>query len=299
MASEAKEATLIDGNAIAASVRDDLKKAVAELKTQHPSVTPKLAVILVGDRKDSATYVRMKTKACEEVGIISDQHLVPADISESKLLELITQLNNDSSVHGILLQLPIPAHLDSNLAIATIHPDKDVDGLHPVNMGKVYAVGMKAPMIPCTPLGCIHLLQRMSVQIEGKRAVVIGRSNLVGKPVAMLLLSLNATVTMCHSKSEDLAGVVKTADIVIAAVGKANVVKGDWIKPGAVVLDVGTNAVDDATKKQGYRLVGDVEFAVAKQFASAISPVPGGVGPMTVAMLLSNTISAFKRALSS
>jgi len=286
------EAKIISGSAVAQSVQEELKKQIALIKEKgQPS--PALAVILVGERKDSQTYVRMKTKACEAVGIGSQQFDLPSTITQEELLKLIAQLNADRSLNGILLQLPLPDHLDAELVINTIDPIKDVDGLTVTNAGKVAKYGHKSELVACTPAGCLELLDRHNVKIEGKHAVVVGRSDLVGRPASYLLLSRNATVTMCHSRTSNLPYHIKQADILIAAIGKPEFIRGEWIKPGAVVIDVGTNPVNDTTKKAGYRLVGDVEFAVAKKFASAITPVPGGVGPMTVAMLLRNTVKAY------
>jgi len=253
-----------------------------------------LHVILVGSRKDSQTYVRMKTKACEEVGIDGVQHTLPEDTTQDAVLDLIKKLNEDSNVNGILVQLPLPSHMDSEVVLKHLDPRKDVDGLHEVSQGLLFKFGDKAPLIPCTPSGCLLLLDHIGYNLSGKRAVVIGRSILVGKPMSFLLLSRDATVTVCHSKTADIANIVKEADVLIVAMGKANFVKGDWIKPGAVVIDVGINAVDDKTKKQGYRLVGDVDYEAAKKVASHITPVPGGVGPMTVAVLLKNTLKAYQ-----
>lgn len=290
---EEKVAEKISGRKIAKELRNALKDDVKALQEAN-SIAPHLCVFLVGSRKDSQTYVRMKTKACEQVGIKSTQHDLPEDTTQEKLIELVNQMNKDSSVNGILIQLPLPKHIDEKIVLSHVAPDKDVDGLLQINNGDIYRNGVKANLIPCTPLGCIHMLDYHKVQIEGARAVVIGRSALVGKPMALLLLSRNATVTMCHSRTKDIASVVAHADIVVAAVGRPNFVKGSWLKPGCVVIDVGINAVDDPSRKRGYRLVGDVEYAEAKKVASKITPVPGGVGPMTVAMLLNNTIKAFK-----
>ncbi len=253
--------------------------------------------MLVGERKDSQSYVRMKKKACAEVGITSFGHDLPADISQEKLLEVVQELNANPDVHGILVQLPLPDHIDDEAILGAISLEKDVDGFHPLNIGRLSMKRRDPLYVPCTPKGCIELLDRTGVEIEGKRAVVLGRSNIVGLPVAMLLLHRNATLTICHSRTVDLPGVVREADILIAAVGRAEMVKGDWIKPGAVVVDVGVNAVDDAGKKKGYRLVGDVDFEEAKEVAGAITPVPGGVGPMTIAMLLRNTMDGAKRSV--
>jgi len=284
---------LINGNEVAKAVRDELKAEVAQLE-QKTGKKPALAVVLVGTRKDSQTYVRMKTKACEELGIRSVQHDLPEQITQAELLMRIAELNNNPDINGILVQLPLPPHIDADAIIESLSALKDADGLTTANLGKLCVMGTRAQLIPCTPKGCIELLDRSGITIEGKRAVVVGRSKLVGTPVALLLMSRNATVTICHSKTQHLAEIVKQADILVAAIGKAEFVKGEWIKPGAAVIDVGMNAVDDATKKLGYRLVGDVEFEKAKEVAGAITPVPGGVGPMTVAMLLSNTVKTFK-----
>ena len=268
---------IIDGTKTAQKVRNELKEQVDELKKTN-SVSPCLAVVLVGERKDSQTYVNMKTKACNECGIIPVQHNVSADITEAELSQLVVQLNNDSSVNGILIQLPLPSHINQFNIIQLIDSNKDVDGLTLISAGQVYSHGMAADLIACTPLGCINLLDEYKINISGANAVVLGRSQLVGKPIASLLLSRNATVTMCHSKTKDMPDVIRRADIVIAAIGKPLYVKRDWLKPGAVVIDVGINAVDDASKKSGYRLVGDVDYDNCKDVCSAITPVPGGVG---------------------
>ncbi len=287
-------AELIDGKEIAATIRQEIAAEVAEMKEATGRV-PGLATVLVGARTDSATYVRMKKRACEEVGITSFSHDLPVDISQEDLLQVVSDLNANSAVHGILVQLPLPDHIDDETVLGAISLEKDVDGFHPLNIGRLSMKRRDPLFVPCTPKGCIELLDRTGVEIEGKRAVVLGRSNIVGLPVAMLLLHRNATVTICHSRTKDLPGVVREADILIAAVGRAEMVKGDWIQPGAVVIDVGVNAVDDSSKKKGYRLVGDVDFEEAMEVAGAITPVPGGVGPMTIAMLLRNTMDSAKR----
>jgi 5,10-methylene-tetrahydrofolate dehydrogenase/methenyl tetrahydrofolate cyclohydrolase len=287
-------AELIDGKEIAATIRREIAEEVAEMKEKTGRV-PGLATVLVGDRADSATYVRMKKRACEEVGINSFSHDLPADISQEELLQVVSELNANPDVDGILVQLPLPDHIDDETILGAISLEKDVDGFHPLNIGRLSMKRRDPLFVPCTPKGCIELLDRTGVEIEGKRAVVLGRSNIVGLPVAMLLLHRNATVTICHSRTQDLPGVVREAEILIAAVGRAEMVKGDWIQPGAVVIDVGVNAVDDATRKRGYRLVGDVDFDEAREVAGAITPVPGGVGPMTIAMLLRNTTDGAKR----
>lgn len=282
-------AKLIDGKAIAATIRSELGEKVSVLKEKYGKI-PGLAVVLVGDRKDSATYVRMKKKACKEVGIAPFDFEKPADVTQDELIALIRDLNANPEVHGILVQLPLPDHIDEELVLSEISIEKDVDGFHPLNIGKLSMKGRDPLFVPCTPKGCITLIERMGFEISGKNAVVIGRSNIVGIPVAMLLLERNATVTICHSRTADVTEHLKKADIVIAAVGRAEMVRGDMLKPGCVVIDVGINSVDDATKKRGYRLVGDCHFDSCKEVAAAITPVPGGVGPMTIAMLLSNTV---------
>ncbi|RHY20540.1 hypothetical protein DYB37_008116 [Aphanomyces astaci] len=282
---------IIDGKAIGATILEELKAEVQKNVAEHADyVVPGLAVVLVGDRKDSATYVRMKKKACEQLGYRTVSINLPVDIAYDALIHEIDALNNDPTVHGILVQLPLPRHLDEESVLNHIVPGKDVDGLHPMNVAAL-SVSSKLPyVVACTPAGCIELLDRHGIEIEGKRAVVVGRSRIVGIPVAHLLLGRNATVTICHSKSVNLEGIVREADILVAACGRAEMVQGSWIKPGATVIDVGINSVDDATKKAGYRLVGDVHYASAKEVAGAITPVPGGVGPMTIAMLMKNTL---------
>lgn len=255
---------------------------------------PTLAVILVGGRKDSQTYVNMKTKACAEVGIGAKQYDLPDTTTTEELLTLVASLNADPTINGILVQLPLPSHCSADRVIASLSPLKDVDGLTQSSAGALFLHGTSAPLIPCTPLGCLALLDHYNIAIEGRHCVVIGRSNLVGKPVAQLLLSRNGTVTTVHSRTVKLEEEVRRGDIVVAAIGKGEWVKGEWFKEGAVVIDVGINAKDDATKKAGYRLVGDVDFESAKGRVSAITPVPGGVGPCTVAMLIKNTIAAYK-----
>jgi 5,10-methylene-tetrahydrofolate dehydrogenase/methenyl tetrahydrofolate cyclohydrolase len=289
-------AQIIDGKAIAATIRGEIKQEVEAMKAEYGRV-PGLATVLVGERKDSQTYVRMKKKACAEVGITSFGHDIPADISQAELLELVQDLNANPDVHGILVQLPLPDHIDEEAILAAVSLEKDVDGFHPINIGRLSMKRRDPLFSPCTPTGCIELLDRTGVDIEGKRAVVLGRSNIVGLPVAMLLLHRNATLTICHSRTKNLSEVVREADILIAAVGRPEMVRGDWIKPGAVVIDVGVNAVDDPTREKGYRLVGDVAFDEAKDVAAAITPVPGGVGPMTIAMLLRNTLEGARRTL--
>lgn len=290
-------ATLIDGTAIAARLRGEIAEDVKRMEAEH-GIRPGLAAVLVGEDPASQTYVRMKRKACEEAGIASFGYELPADASQEEVETLVKDLNADPNVHGILVQLPLPKHLNEETILGAISLNKDVDGFHPVNIGRLAMKGRKPLFIPCTPYGVIVLLEEAGVTFEGANAVVLGRSNIVGMPAAMLLIHRNATVTICHSRTKDLPAVCRQADILVAAVGRAQMVKGDWIKPGAVVIDVGVNRVDDPTAKRGYRLVGDVAFDEAKEVAGAITPVPGGVGPMTIAMLLKNTFRGAELALS-
>jgi methylenetetrahydrofolate dehydrogenase (NADP+)/methenyltetrahydrofolate cyclohydrolase len=284
-------AQLIDGKLIAQQVRDDVAAKVAKRLASGKS-KPTLATVLVGDRVDSATYVSAKQKACAELGMGSISHHLPADISQEELEKLIRKLNRSRKVHGILVQLPLPSHLNEERVLQLISIEKDVDGFSPINIGRLAQKGREPLFVPCTPYGCIYLLEKAGVQIEGANAVVLGRSNIVGMPAALLLIGKNATVTVCHSRTRDLPGVVRQADILIAAIGKMEMVRGDWIKPGAAVIDVGINSKPDPSKKSGYRLVGDVNFDEAKEVAGFITPVPGGVGPMTIAMLMNNTYRA-------
>jgi methylenetetrahydrofolate dehydrogenase (NADP+)/methenyltetrahydrofolate cyclohydrolase len=279
-------AKIIDGKAIAAKIRTEIAAGVLELKQK--GITPGLAVVLVGDDPASRVYVSMKEKACHEAGIFSDEYKMPADTSEADLLALVDKLNNDPKIHGILVQLPLPPQIDTDKVLEAISPKKDADGFHPYNVGRL-SVG-KPLFQPCTPYGVMVMLKEEGVDLAGKEVVVIGRSNIVGKPVAMMCLARHATVTVCHSRTRDLAAVVRRADVVIAAVGRPEMVKGDWIKEGAVVIDVGVNRVGEK------KLVGDVDFAAASQRASAITPVPGGVGPMTITMLLYNTLASARRS---
>ena len=291
-------ATLINGTEIAQKVRDHVRDEVAQMKAEHDYV-PGLATVLVGDSTASATYVRMKRKACEEAGIRSIHHEVPGDVTQTALEDLVRQLNADPGVNGILVQLPLPDHLDEEAVLNAIDLRKDVDGFHPVNIGRLAMKGRDPLFIPCTPYGCMVLLEEAGAKLKGANAVVLGRSNIVGLPMAMLLQKADATVTICHSRTRDLAGFLRQADVVIAAVGRTEMVTGDMLKPGAIVIDVGINQKDDPTAKRGYRLVGDVDFESAKEVAGAITPVPGGVGPMTIAMLMQNTLKAAKLALNS
>jgi 5,10-methylene-tetrahydrofolate dehydrogenase/methenyl tetrahydrofolate cyclohydrolase len=289
-------AILIDGTAIAKKIRAGIAETVTEMKVGHNYV-PGLATVLVGDDTASSTYVRMKQRACEEAGIRSIGHTLPAETPQDELVELVTSLNADPHVNGILVQLPLPGHIDEEAVLNSISLEKDVDGFHPVNIGRLAMKGRDPLFIPCTPYGVIVLLREAGVKMSGAEAVVVGRSNIVGLPVAMLLQKENATVTICHSRTKDLAEHTRRADIVIAAIGRAEMITGDMLKPGAAVIDVGINRKDDPTAKRGYRLVGDVEFESAKEVAGAITPVPGGVGPMTIAMLLQNTLHSAQKAV--
>jgi methylenetetrahydrofolate dehydrogenase (NADP+)/methenyltetrahydrofolate cyclohydrolase len=292
-------AQIIDGKGFAAEVRQKVAGHVTRLREEH-GLTPGLAVVLVGEDPASQVYVRAKGKATVEAGMESFEHRLDADTPEADLLALVEKLNKDPAVHGILVQLPLPEHIDSDLVINAIDPDKDVDGFHILNVGRL-GTGQKS-MVPCTPLGCLMMLRHHHGTLSGKEAVVIGRSNIVGKPMAHLLLGDSCTVTIAHSRTQDLPGVVRRADIVVAAVGRPGMVQGDWIKPGATVIDVGINRIEAperGTNEDGSvktRLVGDVDFDSAKDVAGAITPVPGGVGPMTIACLLANTVTACARA---
>lgn len=293
MASEAS-AKVIDGKAVAKQIRDEITAEASRMKDAI-GVVPGLAVILVGDRKDSATYVRNKKKACQSVGINSFEVHLPEDTSEQEVLKHISGFNDDPSVHGILVQLPLPRHIDEQSILNAVSMEKDVDGFHPLNIGRLAMRGREPLFVPCTPKGCVELLHRYGFNIKGKRAVVIGRSNIVGMPAALLLQREDATVSIVHSRTKNPEEITRQADIIISAVGQPNMVRGSWIKHGAVIIDVGINPVEDAKSPRGYRLVGDVCYEEACEVASAITPVPGGVGPMTIAMLLSNTLSSAKR----
>lgn len=290
-------AKIIDGKAIAKEIRNEVKAEVAVLRKQ--GLAPCLAAVLVGEDPASKAYVANKRKACEEVGIQSVLHTPLAGIAEEGLIELIQELNDDSSVHGILVQLPLPRHIDELKVIETMSPRKDVDGFHPINLGRL-VIGLET-FKSCTPAGIIELILRSDHVIEGKHVVIIGRSNIVGKPLMNILVQkakvANATVTLCHSRTQELPSLAKQADILIAAMGKPLFVTADMVKPGAVVIDVGINRVEDESAAKGYRLVGDVDFQAVKSVASAITPVPGGVGPMTVAMLMVNTVKAARSVL--
>ncbi len=290
-------AKIIDGKAIAAQIREEAKNEVEALKDR--GVTPCLAAVLVGDVAASKVYVKNKRRACEKVGITSVLHTPAADVSEPELLKLINELNNDPAVHGILVQLPLPKHIDETKVIEAIDPSKDVDGFHPFNVGRL-VIGLDT-FRSCTPAGVQELLLRSGIEVAGKHVVIIGRSNIVGKPMANIVVQkekgANATVTICHSWTKNLNEICRQADILISALGKPEFVRPDMIKPGAVVIDVGINRIDDPSSNKGYKLVGDVDFEPVSKVASAITPVPGGVGPMTVAMLMVNTVKAARMAL--
>ena len=290
------EAQIIDGKAFAANLRKRIAEEVAKLKALH-RLQPGLAVVLVGEDPASQIYVRSKGEQTKEAGMHSEEHRLPASATQAEIVDLVTKLNADKNVHGILVQLPLPNGLDSAPVIAAIDPDKDVDGLTVTNAGRLASA--LPGLVPCTPAGCLMLAQDVLGDLKGKTAVVIGRSNLMGKPMAQLLLQADCTVTIAHSRTQDLPGVCRQADILVAAVGRAEMVKGDWIKPGAVVIDVGINRVPsrdpEAAAAGKTRIVGDVDFAEAKQVAGWITPVPGGVGPMTIACLLNNTLIAARR----
>ncbi|KAK7394807.1 hypothetical protein VNO78_15346 [Psophocarpus tetragonolobus] len=293
MASDSS-AKVIDGKSVAKQIRDEITAEVSNMK-EAIGVVPGLAVILVGDRKDSATYVRNKKKACESVGINSLEANLPQDSTEEDVLNYISGYNDDPSVHGILVQLPLPSHMNEQNILNAVRIEKDVDGFHPLNIGRLAMRGREPLFVPCTPKGCIELLHRYNVSIKGKRAVVIGRSNIVGTPAALLLQREDATVSVVHSRTSNPEEIIRQADIIISAVGQPNMVRGSWIKPGAVIIDVGINPVDDPNSPRGYKLVGDVCYEEAIKVASAVTPVPGGVGPMTIAMLLQNTLISAKR----
>ncbi|KAL3618655.1 Bifunctional protein FolD 4, chloroplastic [Castilleja foliolosa] len=288
-------AKVIDGKSVAKQIREEIATEISRMK-ESTGIVPGLAVILVGERKDSATYVRNKKKACDSVGIKSYEAKLSEDSSEQEVLQYISSYNDDPSVNGILVQLPLPSHMNEQNILNAVCIEKDVDGFNPLNIGRLAMRDREPLFVPCTPKGCIELLHRYGVPIKGKRAVVIGRSNIVGMPAALLLQREDATVSIVHSRTKNPEEITREADIVISAVGQPNMVRGSWIKPGAVVIDVGINPVEDANSPRGYRLVGDVCYEEASKIASAITPVPGGVGPMTIAMLLSNTLAAAKRA---
>ena len=286
-------AQIIDGTAIAERLRAEIALEAEKMaKAGYPP--PGLATVLVGDNAGSQTYVRMKQKACQKIGLESFGFTLPATTSQEEVEKLVADLNADPKVNGILVQLPLPPHLDEEKILRSISIEKDVDGFHPINMGRLAQKGREPLFVPCTPDGCIYLIDQIGYELRGANAVVLGRSNIVGMPVALLLVKRDATVTICHSRSRDLPGICRSADVLIAAVGRPEMVRGDWVKPGAVVIDVGTNRVDDPTREKGYRLVGDVAFDEVKEVAGWLTPSPGGVGPMTIAKLLSNTLRAAK-----
>ncbi|MDY0176700.1 MAG: bifunctional methylenetetrahydrofolate dehydrogenase/methenyltetrahydrofolate cyclohydrolase FolD [Lentisphaeria bacterium] len=288
-------AEIIDGKQVAAEIRLELAKELAQLKADS-GIVPGLAVILLGEDPASKSYVSAKEKACAEIGIYSDDNRLPAETSEAELLALIEQLNQDDRIHGILVQLPLPRHINEAAVINAISPEKDVDGFHPVNLGRMM-IGEKS-FLPCTPHGVLQMLQRKNVPIEGAEVVIVGRSNIVGKPLANIMMQKsdmgNATVTVCHTRSRDLGAHTRKADILIAAAGRPNTISADMVREGAVIIDVGVNRVEDPSAKRGYRLVGDVDYEAVKEKAAMITPVPGGVGPMTITMLLHNTVQAAK-----
>jgi len=292
-------AQIIDGKQVAVSMREELKVEVAKLKEK--GIVPGLGVILVGEDPASISYVTAKERACEEIGIYSDNRRLDANTTQKRLIALVKKMNKDPKIHGILVQLPLPKGLNESEVLEAIDPAKDVDGFHPTNVGRM-VVGEKA-FLPCTPHGVIQLLIRSGVTIEGANVVIVGRSNIVGKPLANMLIQKsaigNATVTVCHTRTRDVAYHTRQADIVIVAAGRPNTITADMIKEGAVVIDVGVNRIEDSTKKQGFRLVGDVDFEAVKEKASLITPVPGGVGPMTITMLLYNTVESAKRTAGS
>jgi len=292
------QAEVIDGKNIAASVRDEIKNRTGALLAST-GAKPGLAVVLVGEDPASQVYVRNKEKTASECGFHSVKHDLSADTPESELLELVDQLNTDPAIHGILVQLPLPKHIDESKVLRLIKPEKDVDGFHPINVGLLTAGERASALVPCTPAGCLVLIKRvLGADLSGKNAVVIGRSNIVGKPMANLLLQESCTVTIAHSRTQNLPSVVRSADIVVAAVGRPEMVRGDWIKPGATVIDVGINRIPAPEKGEGKtRLVGDVAYDEVVAHAGAVTPVPGGVGPMTIAMLMANTLTAARRQL--
>jgi methylenetetrahydrofolate dehydrogenase (NADP+)/methenyltetrahydrofolate cyclohydrolase len=289
-------ATIIDGNAIGKQIREELRAEVADMRSR--GIVPGLTVVLVGEDPASQVYVRMKGKAADELGMKSDTIRLPADTSQADLLALIDRLNADRAVHGILVQLPLPKHMDAQKVLLRMSPDKDVDGFHPVNVGRL-VIGDRTGFRPCTPAGVQELVVRSGVDPRGQHLVVIGRSLIVGRPVANIFLQdapgANATVTVCHTKTKDLAAMARQGDILVVAAGRPEVVTGEFIKPGAVVVDVGVNRVEDKTAEKGYRLVGDVKFREAVEIAGKITPVPGGVGPMTIALLMKNTVQAARQ----
>ena len=289
-------AKIIDGRPIAKRIQGEIASAVADFHA-GTGAAPGLGVVLVGDDSASAMYVRMKRRACERAGLQSQARILPSGATQAEVEDAVRGYNADPSIHGILVQLPMPAHIDEEAVLNEISLAKDVDGIHPMNIGRLGMRGREPTFTPATPTGVMRLIEETGESIEGKQAVVIGRSNIVGLPVALMLANANATVTICHSRTRDLPGTVRRADIVVAAVGQPEYVKGDWLKPGAVVIDVGSNSLPDPESEKGYRYVGDVEFESARAVAGHITKVPGGVGPMTITMLLSNTLKAARRTI--
>ena len=283
------DAKIIDGKLVSASIREKIKEKTKAIKDKYSRV-PGLAAVLVGEDPASQIYVRNKRKSCEDVGIYSEEHKLPESTTQDELLELINKLNNDKKINGILVQLPLPKHIDDSLILNSVSSEKDVDGFHPINAG--YLFEGKPQFIPCTPHGIIKMLEFYDIDIEGKNAVVLGRSNIVGKPAAILLLQKNATVTICHSRTKNLEGVLKEADIIVAAIGRAHFVKKEMVKEGAIVIDVGINRLHTG------KLAGDVDFEAVKKISGFITPVPGGVGPMTITMLLWNTLTSLEKSIS-
>lgn len=281
----------IDGKAIAAELREEIKARVAERAAAGKS-KPGLATVLIGSDPASEVYVGMKKRMCERLGMESFAYTLPEDASQEEAEALVKKLNDDPAVNGILVQLPLPAHLDEEKVLQAIDITKDVDGFHPINIGRLAQKGREPLFVPCTPDGCLYLLDKTGVELEGANAVVLGRSNIVGMPMALLLVKRNATVTICHSRTKNLKEICAEADVLIAAVGRPEMVKKDWVKPGATVIDVGTHRIDDETKEKGYYLTGDVAYDEVSEVAGAVSPSPGGVGPMTIAMLMRNTLRA-------
>jgi 5,10-methylene-tetrahydrofolate dehydrogenase/methenyl tetrahydrofolate cyclohydrolase len=287
-------ATIIDGQQVADRLRAAIAQETAQFTQQH-GFPPGLGVVLVGDNPASHQYVRMKRRACEKAGMASFAAELPQSARHDEVATAVQAMNDDPHIHGILVQLPLPPQVDEEKILSMVRLDKDVDGFHPLNIGALAMKGRDPLFTPATPTGCMVLLKEVGTNLEGANAVIIGRSNIVGLPIALMLTKANATVTVCHSRTRDMKSIVQRADVVIAAIGKPEFVKGDWLKPGAVVIDVGTNKIDDPSAQQGYRFVGDVEFASAVEVASVISKVPGGVGPMTITMLMSNTMKAARR----
>lgn len=289
-------ATIIDGRPVAQRMQNEIKRGSADYEART-GAQPGLGVVLVGDDPASAMYVRMKRRACDRAGLRSEARILPSETTQTQVENAVREFNADPDIHGILVQLPLPEHIDEEAALNEISLAKDVDGIHPMNLGRLGMRGREPTFTPATPTGVMRLIKETGESIEGVQAVVIGRSNIVGLPVALMLTNANATVTICHSRTRDLPATVRRADIVVAAVGRAEYVKGDWLKPGAIVIDVGSNSLPDPASEKGYRYVGDVDFASAQAVAGYLTKVPGGVGPMTITMLLSNTLKAARRSL--